>query len=269
MPVDMHVHTCHSDGAPSVRRVLHHAQRNGFGFAITDHNEVSGVRELPGSEHGIPIIPGIEIDCAEGPHLLLYFYHARDLFDFYDRYLRSRRRGAQFMTTCPTADEVITAAEAYNCLKIAAHPFGYFLLDRGVLKCAAKNLLPGIIDRLDGIEVICGGMGAKLNRAAAAYAEQHPIAITGGSDAHILSGVGSVVTGAAAGSAEEFLDEVRKGRSIVHGLPGGVLSRGMTAGVIGLHYVPYAITVLQARTEPYSTRLRASIRRSRNGDRRQ
>lgn len=258
-PVDMHVHTCHSDGAPSVRRILIRAERNGFGFAITDHNEVSGIRELTGSKPPVLVIPGIEIDCAEGPHILLYFFQARDLIDFYDCHLKKHRRGSQYMTACPPVDEVLSAAEGYPCLKIAAHPFGYFCLDRGVLKCVAKDQLNGIMDRMDGIEAICGGMSRKLNQKAATYANQYHLPVTGGSDAHILSGIGSVVTGAKADSAEEFLGEIIRCRSIVTGLPGGIISRGLTAGVIGYHYLPYSVTALKAWIEPHSSRFRETF----------
>lgn len=54
-------------------------------------------------------------------------------------------------------EEVLSAAEGYACLRIAGHAFGYFGLDRGVLKCTVKVCLPGVMDNLDGIEAISGG----------------------------------------------------------------------------------------------------------------
>jgi predicted metal-dependent phosphoesterase TrpH len=247
LAVDMHVHTRHSDAAPSARQVLERARKMRIGVAITDHNEVGGVRELRGRRPDVPVVPGIELDCAEGPHILLYFYSPGDLVDFHDRHIRERRRGAQYMTSYPTAEQVLTAAEGYSCLKVAAHPFGYFGLDRGVLKCDAKGLLPGVAGRLDGIEAICGGMTRRVNRLAAAYAERCHVPVTGGSDAHILREVGRVVTGVRAGSVDEFLDGIREGRSVVVGSPSGVVSRGVTAGVIACNYLPYSATALRTR----------------------
>lgn len=143
--VDMHVHTGHSDAAPSIRQILNWIRHKRCGIAITDHNAIGGVLEVEGCRDDLLVIPGIELDCAEGPHILLYFYSYRDLRDFYDRHIRDKRRGAQYMTAYPAAGEILSAAEGYSCLKIAAHPFGYFGLDRGILKCDAKNLLPGIL----------------------------------------------------------------------------------------------------------------------------
>lgn len=249
LAVDMHVHTRHSDAAPSARQVLDRARRRRIGVAITDHNEISAVLEARGSRPDVPIVPGIELDCAEGPHLLLYFYSCGDLVDFYDRHVRERRRGAQYMTSYPAIEQLLSAAEGYSCLRIAAHPFGYFGLDRGVLKCDAKGLLPGVIGRLDGVEAICGGMTRAVNRRAAEYADAHDLPVTGGSDAHILREIGRVVTGVRADSVEEFLDGIRRSESTVVGSSSGVLSKGMAAGVIGCNYVPYSVTVVRARVE--------------------
>lgn len=258
---DMHVHTNHSDAAASVGQILKYARQRRIEVALTDHNEIGGVRELRDYDSDAPVIPGIELDCAEGPHILLYFYSFNDLVDFYDRHIGDRRRGAQYMTSYPTAGEILSAAEGYACLKVAAHPFGYFGLDRGVLKCDAKHLLPGIVDRLDGIEAICGGMTGTVNGLAAAYANRFDVPVTGGSDAHILRNIGSVVTGVRAGSVEEFLDGIKRGESIVVGSPSGIVSRGMTGGVIAYHYIPYAGTALHTRVGPHTARLGHLMRR--------
>ena len=219
------------------------------------------LREFRDCRPDAPVIPGIELDCAEGPHILLYFYSCTDLEEFYDRHIGARRRGAQYMTSYPSAEQIVSAAEGYSCLKIAAHPFGYFGLDRGVLKCDAKGLLPGIAGRLDGIEAICGGMTVRVNAMAAEYANRCNVPVTGGSDAHILQAVGSVVTGVRADSVDEFLDGIRKGESIVIGSPSGIVSRGMTAGVIAYNYLPYSATALHTRFGPHTSRLRHSMRR--------
>jgi len=259
--VDMHVHTCHSDAAPSIREILRYIRRRRCGIAITDHNAIGGVREMEGLRDDLLVIPGIELDCAEGPHILLYFYSPHDLGDYYDRYIRERRRGAQYMTSYPSAEEILSAAEGYSCLKIAAHPFGYFCLDRGILKCDAKDRLPGILDRIDGIEAICGGMSRRVNQLAADYANRCNIPVTGGSDAHILSGIGTVITGVQADNIEGFLRGILKNESMVIGGSSGIVSRGMTAGVIACHYVPYSITALHTRIGPHTARLNHSMKR--------
>ncbi len=259
LPIDMHVHTSCSDAAPSARKILADARRKRIGIAITDHNVAGAFQGLLPSNNDLPLIPGIELDCAEGPHILLYFYSGNDLADFYDRYVSERRRGAHVVTSYLAIDEILSAAERYSCLKIAAHPFGYFGLDRGVLKCVAKGLLPGIVRRLDGIEAICGGMTNAVNSMAVDYAMATGIPVTGGSDAHILREIGRAVTGVKADSAEDFLDGIRKGMSVVVGSSSGIASRRMTAGVIGYHYFPYSASFLHTRISPHAARLIHSL----------
>lgn len=61
-----------------------------------------------------------------------------------------------------------------------------------------------------------------MNAAAVEYAERTGIPDTGGSDAHILREVDSVVTGVHARTVDKFLDGIRRGESIVVGLPSGL-----------------------------------------------
>ena len=75
MPVDMHIHTRHSDAAISIPSLLTRAKHLGTGVAITDHNEIHGVVEACQQSHGVLVIPGIELSSLEGPHILLYFYY--------------------------------------------------------------------------------------------------------------------------------------------------------------------------------------------------
>ncbi len=44
-PVDMHIHTQHSDASISITSLLARAKHLGIGIAITDHNEIQGVIE--------------------------------------------------------------------------------------------------------------------------------------------------------------------------------------------------------------------------------
>ena len=45
------------------------------------------------------------------------------------------------------------------------------------------------------------------------------------------------------------------------GTPSGMVPRGMTAGVIAYHYVPYSITALHTRIGPHTARFRTSMKR--------
>ena len=116
-------------------------------------------------------------------------------------------------------------------------------------------MLPGVLDHLDGIEVICGGMPGNLNQLAIRYAQEHPIPRTGGSDAHILADVGSVITGAPADTVEEFLTSIRRRENVVVGRPAGCMHKGATAGVIAWSFVPYTVSRLCAHYAVHKRRI--------------
>ena len=243
-PVDMHIHTTHSDGVTRVGDLLRYAKARKTGVAITDHNEISGSLEALSGNPDVLIIPGIELETKEGPHLLFYFYTPGEMEDFF-KVFTGKREGHTpgIFKNLPVA-ECLYLAEPFDCIRVAAHPFGYYGINRGVLKCVEKQMLPGVLDHIDGIEVICGGMMHNLNLRAIAWARDNDIAFTGGSDAHLLSDVGNVVTAVKAESAEEFLNGIRKRENKVIGKPGGYIAKGATAGVIAWSFVPYSVTRL-------------------------
>lgn len=246
-PVDMHLHTCHSDGLTRIPDLIAYARKRRIGVAITDHNVISGVMEAVSTQQEVLVIPGIELETCEGPHLLFYFYTAGDLEDYFRDVTLEKNRETPGISRNLPVFTCLTLAESYDCLRIAAHPYGYFGINRGVLKCVEKQMLPGVLDHLDGIEAICGGMMENLNRQAIRYAREHPVSFTGGSDAHILSEVGSVITGAPAETPEEFLTAVRRRENVVVGKHGGYLGKGATAGVIAWSFVPYTASQLGSR----------------------
>lgn len=243
-PVDMHLHSRHSDGLPRIDDLLRYASDRKIGLAITDHNEISGSLEAISKKPDALVIPGIELETEEGPHLLVYFYTAGDLEDFYAAFSRRRMMTPGKVKNLPVL-ECLQLAGEYDCLRIAAHPFGYFGINRGVLKCVEKEMLFGVLDHIDGIEVICGGMIERLNRKATEYADAHEVPYTGGSDAHILSDVGNVVTAVKADTVEEFLNGIVRRENLVIGCPGSYAAKGATAGVIAWSFVPYSMGILK------------------------
>lgn len=63
---DLHMHTHHSDGAYSVREVMHHALEAGLDFiALTDHNTFSQNRAIDGTLD-LAVIPGVELTTNMG-----------------------------------------------------------------------------------------------------------------------------------------------------------------------------------------------------------
>lgn len=260
--VDMHIHTKYSDSRIGVGELLTRAKELGIGVAITDHNEIGGVVEAYETKPAIPVIPGIEVSAADGPHILLYFRTVPALVDFFEKHVKPARRESPFMAIHLTTEEILARAEEYDCLKVAAHPYGYGVINRGVLKCVDKRLLPRELPgSLDAIEVICGGMTRALNRRAIVFAEREACGITGGSDAHCLSAVGSVVTCCHSSRTEEFLREIRNRYNCVAGTGISSFAKGVTACIIAGKYVPYALPSLLIHYEQNAARFRKFVSR--------
>ncbi|MCP9438834.1 MAG: PHP domain-containing protein [Nitrospira sp.] len=82
--VDLHLHTTHSDGSLTPSQVIALAhEADVTAAAITDHDITSGIPEAmqAGREHGIDIIPGVEISSLFGDaelHMLGYFLDWQD-----------------------------------------------------------------------------------------------------------------------------------------------------------------------------------------------
>jgi 3',5'-nucleoside bisphosphate phosphatase len=82
--LDLHLHTTHSDGSFTPTEVINLAHKAGVtALAITDHDITTGVLEatVAGQEHGIDVIPGIEISSILGSselHILGYFLDYQD-----------------------------------------------------------------------------------------------------------------------------------------------------------------------------------------------
>jgi predicted metal-dependent phosphoesterase TrpH len=241
----------------TVPSLLQRAEELGIGVAITDHNEIAGVIEAYESGPGVPVIPGIEVSALDGPHILIYFPALAGLADFFERYVKDARQESPFMAIRLTTEEIVTRAAHFDCLTVAAHPYGYAVMNRGLLKCVENGALPSALpDRFDAIEVICGGMSRSLNRRAIAYADERACAITGGSDAHCLSAVGSVVTCCPSSTPAGFLTDIREQRNLVTGAGISRLSKGVTLGIITRKYLPYTIPSLKVHYEQTVPRFR-------------
>ena len=262
--VDMHVHTEHSDGLIRVRDALRRGRRIGASFAVTDHNTVTGaVAAMREAGPGQIVVPGIEVSASEGPHLLLYFYTLDDLVDYHDAVIARALGGCPHMATAlPTAD-VLAGLEGRHAVAVAAHPFGYLFLCRGVCKAiAAGELAPDVLLRLDGLEGICGGMTRSQNDRAIVFAREHDLALTGGTDAHLLGEIGRVVTAARVESVEEFLDAVRRGDALVWGQEKSMIEKTVQATAVLPQYAPYIGSSLGVH---YRQNLPRALRHQRRG----
>lgn len=96
--IDLHVHTCHSDGLCTPTEVVAQAaQRRLHAIAIADHDSVSGIDEAidAGNRLNVEVIPAVELSVQfEGyhdVHLLGYLINHRDA-TFGRRLAEFRRR---------------------------------------------------------------------------------------------------------------------------------------------------------------------------------
>jgi 3',5'-nucleoside bisphosphate phosphatase len=97
---DLHTHTYHSDGTRSPREVVDVARGAGIEIlSISDHDNLAAYFEIKpyADEHGVTLIPGVELSCEhEGVdvHILAYAFDAHDE--------RIQRRLARFRETRQT-----------------------------------------------------------------------------------------------------------------------------------------------------------------------
>jgi len=263
--VDMHFHTNHSDGHVSVRQVLSKARRTGFGLAVIDHNVISGSLNAFQERGDLLIVPGMEVSAFDGPHILTYFYSPGDLEDFFRRHIEPNRQGSPWLAIKLGTQEIIDRAESYNCVTIAAHPYGYLLFNKGLLKCIEGKYLPiEIAKRFDGFEVICGAMTHGVNLKAMKLAEERNMSFTGGTDGHLLSDAGEVVTCAPEGTLEGFLDAVASRRNLVIGYEKGPLRKIATGVVVMTKHSRYFVPAMAINYQQNAHRVKHYIRRLRN-----
>lgn len=162
LKLDLHVHTKHShDGFAQLSELINKAKQLRLdGFAITDHDTIIALREIPNSD--LIIIPGIEISSSDGDILALG--------------VQKRIRSGL------NAERTIRLIHKMGGLAIAPHPFGKIFHRRSIGLLAAE--LP--FDAIEGINARC----YFANQAA--FRIDKPK--VGGSDAHTAAELGRAYT---------------------------------------------------------------------------
>lgn len=260
--VDMHFHTNHSDSPTTIRSLLRYAKKVGTGVAITDHNQVSGVVEAMKAQSGVFIIPGTEISAADGPHILLYFYDLGALVEYYERHIRPYKRKSPYLAIRLNSQEIVDRASGYDCIRVAAHPYGYLLFNKGLQKCIdAEYLEQEILDSFEGVEVINGGMTHALNIKAGELAERFGKGRTAGTDGHLLGDLGNVVCVGPSDNVEDFLGDVVERRTIAMGREKNVLEKTATGTVLMTKYIRYTGPSMRIHYEQNMPRVMRACRR--------
>ena len=84
MSIDLHIHSWFSDGTKSPAELVQLAANSGVSaIAITDHDTMAGVDEAMAvsSEHGVEVVPGLEVSVIHNKkalHILGYFMDPAD-----------------------------------------------------------------------------------------------------------------------------------------------------------------------------------------------
>lgn len=184
--IDLHVHSLHSpDSRLTLDEIASRLPYVGLkGFALTDHNSVTGHRDLPGLRERFPgllVIPGVEVSTREG-HLLLYGV-------------------SEVPPVGRPIEETLSWAEQRGGIAVLAHPFRWI---HGVGARVARTA------RVAALEVVNGHTSAVANAKAELIAAQRHLGATGGSDVHEINDVGRAFT--------EFAPDVDSVEGLLEGL---------------------------------------------------
>ena len=260
--VDMHFHTNHSDAFTRVRSALSLARRKGVGIALTDHNTPSGVLEAIRLQPDVLVIPGIEVSVWDGPHILLYFYDVDELVEFYHQEIEKRKGRSPYMAISLSTTELLDRTSGYNCVRAAAHPYGYLIFNKGVGKSVEEGSLErDTLSRFEAIEVINGGMTRRVNQRASELALQEGLGRVGGTDGHTLGDLGHVVTCTESSTPADFLDEIVHGRGLVVGREKNIFGKALTATMLMTRFLPYTIPSLVIHYQQNLPRVKRFVER--------
>ena len=174
---DLHIHTNVSDGTFSPYQMLEYvsAETDIAVLAVTDHDEIDGALEaaaLADQFPGVEVIPGIEVSTFDGHLVGLWVETAFPV-------LRS-------------AEWTIDAIREQGGLVIVPHPLSWLTLSfrQFTFKRLARKGYT-----FDAIEVMNASPAGKMSYEKALELHRHlGIAQVGGSDAHILEGIGKAHT---------------------------------------------------------------------------
>jgi predicted metal-dependent phosphoesterase TrpH len=269
--VDLHFHSCYSDGHNTVEAIACKAQDLGIGIAITDHNEIRAAVEIDKYRH-VFSIPGIEMTSREGTHVLIYFYQIDKLESFYHNDVIPYMGHDIMSSTGLPMEEIIKRARKYKTVIVFPHPYcGIYTGIQNTYFPEARR--QQIFSMIDGIEVINSENMKKSNLRSALLGFNLGKGITGGSDGHRVSQMGKAVTYAQCKpSRQAFLNAIKKGQTKVIGkeidLIRKVTSNGVKLRSSIKNYpdlfeknLKYSYTVINSK----SKEIKENVKRSLNG----
>ncbi|MDD5112172.1 MAG: CehA/McbA family metallohydrolase [Candidatus Altiarchaeota archaeon] len=180
MRLDIHVHSCFSDGVPTPKEIVEHCRKIGLdGVAITDHDRIEGSLEaLKYAGEGFMVITGVEVSSKDGHILALGVKEP--------------------VEAGLSAGETVKRIHALGGIAIAAHPYDRYR--RGVGD--AVLTVP-----FDAIEAVNGHTFGNT-KDPMEMAAKSKLPMTGGTDAHSLAEIGNV---SITTEKTDILDAIKKG----------------------------------------------------------
>lgn len=97
-PIDLHTHSCMSDGELTPAALVRHAKNSGLAaVAVSDHDSVDGVREAmqEGEAIGIEVVPAVELSAKSKTELHILGYY----IDIDHPYLKDKMEEALLVRT--------------------------------------------------------------------------------------------------------------------------------------------------------------------------
>jgi predicted metal-dependent phosphoesterase TrpH len=168
---DLHLHTEYSpDCDTALDRIEPHCLKRGLtGIAVTDHDSIEGALRLRDRARTLRVIVAQEVTTRDGDVIGL----------FLERRVKPRT----------SALEAMEAIHAQGGLVYLPHPF-----DKRHARRTGGASLASVIAHVDIVETFNGKAGHdSYNLMAAEFALRHNMVCGGGSDAHSLGAIGSVV----------------------------------------------------------------------------
>jgi predicted metal-dependent phosphoesterase TrpH len=174
---DLHIHSDHSDGLASIPEIMEYVAHNTdlSVIAITDHNTIEGAlfAQSLSELYDFEVVVGSEVSSSEG-HILGLFL-------------------TEDVAAGMSPADTIRAIEEQGGIAIIAHPFsnkGVFgPLGRTVFAEAAREGAFRALEVYNSLPFL-----AWANGVAAKLAGGQGIALTGGSDAHVIEAIGKGYT---------------------------------------------------------------------------
>lgn len=202
LKLDLHLHTCYSDG-DRVSEIVRMAKFKGLnGFAVTDHDTLRGYKAIKSIDDSLLVLPGLEIETNVA-HLLLLG-----------------------IKECPPRriwkyEEVIEWARDNNAVVIMAHPIATFLSIKRNMRLVYKHR-PDALETHNSLYPLF----SLTKRLSVRMAESLSLPMSGGSDAHRARDVGNCYTLVdAEPSLDDILESIRKGKIKPEGKPSNMAYR--------------------------------------------